>query len=356
MRTLVMGDPQASYGALIAILERHGAIGDDGRLAGDVVLVSIGDHFDYDLDDPETAGREGVRFLRWLASHDPAQVVLLIGNHDISRVMELVAVSDERFAAARAFARSLDGDPARDARFRAAFPDLPTPGLAGRDYAAFSSEQRALVQELLLAGRFHLAITGVLPDGRDVLLTHAGVVDRELAMLGVPATPSAVAAALEHRLAEAVEAVRDDWARGIATPLSLAPLHIPGADGEEGGGLLYHRPTNPGRRSADNLWALADDRPRRFDARTLPLGLIQVAGHSGHHKCLEELGDWSTPRARSREHGGIRTLRYDGQAVTYDLGVLAPASGVGDLILIDGEARRVPTAEVDLLPLAQLTA
>ena len=356
MRTLVMGDPQASYGTLMAILERHGAIGSDGRLASDVVLVSIGDHFDYDLKDPDAAGREGVRFLRWLASHDPAQVVLLIGNHDISRVMELVAISDERFAAARAFARALDGDPARDARFLAAFPDLPTPGLAGRDYAAFSAEQRALVQELLLAGRFRLAVTGVLPDGRDVLLTHAGVVARELAMLNVPVTPSTIAVALEARLADAVDRVRDDWTRGAPTPLSLAPLHVAGAGGEEGGGLLYHRPTNPQRRGADNLWALSDERPRRFDARTLPLGLTQVAGHSGHHKCLDELGDWATPRAHTRQHGGIRTLRYDGVSVTYDLGVLPPADGAGDLILIDGEARRVPPAEVDLLPLARLTA
>ncbi|HEY0195428.1 MAG TPA: hypothetical protein VGC42_30140, partial [Kofleriaceae bacterium] len=100
---------------------------------------------------------------------------------------------------------------------------------------------------------------------------------------------------------------------------------------------------------------LADARPRRFDPRTLPLGLTQVAGHTGHHKCLEELGDWSTARARTRPHGGIRTLRHDGRAVTYDLGVMAPAPGVADLILIDGEARRVPPAEVDLLPLARLT-
>ncbi len=355
MRTLVMGDPQASYATLTAVLDRHGALDGAGRLAPDVVLVSIGDHFDYDLHDPEGAGREGVRFLRWLASHDPAQVVLLIGNHDISRVMELAAVSDDRFAQARAFARALDGDPARDARFLAAFPDLPTPGLAGRDYAAFSSEQRTLVQDLLLAGRFHLAVTGVLPDGRDALLTHAGVVGRELAMLGVAATPAAIAAALEQQLAAAVDRVRDDWARGVPTALSLAPLHVAGADGEEGGGLLYHRPTNPERRGADNPWALADARPRRFDPRTLPLGLTQVAGHTGHHKCLEELGGWATPRAHTRQHGGIRTLRYDGHDVTYDLGVLPPAPGASDLILIDGEMRRVPPAEVDLLSLDRLT-
>ena len=156
-RTLVMGDPQAPFAKLLEVLDQHGAIEGD-RLAADVVLVSIGDHFDYDVRDPDTAGQEGLRFLRWLVSHDDAQVKILLGNHDISRVMELIAITDERFAAARAFARALDRDVARNARFRAAFPELPTPGFAGRDFASFSVEQRALTMELLLAGRFRLAL------------------------------------------------------------------------------------------------------------------------------------------------------------------------------------------------------
>jgi hypothetical protein len=352
-RTLVMGDPQASFGKLMALLGNHGAL-DGDRLASDVVLVSIGDHFDYDSRDWEAAGQDGVRFLRWLASHDDAQVKLLLGNHDASRVMELVAISDERFAAARAFARALDRDVARNARFLAAFPELPTPGLAGRDFASFSAEQRALTMELLLAGRFRLALVGELPDGRAALLTHAGVTNRELAMLGVAAEPRAIAEALEDHLARAVERVRDDWTRGIATPLSLEPLHVAGIPGEEGGGLLYHRPTNPERRDADRSWQLAVERPRRFDARALPLGLVQIAGHTGHGKCLEELGPWSTEAARGREHGGIRTLRLSGQTVTYDLGVAEPAAGVADLILIDGELRRLPPDEVALLALAHV--
>ncbi|HET9626990.1 MAG TPA: metallophosphoesterase, partial [Kofleriaceae bacterium] len=223
-RTFVMGDAQAPAATLMAVLDRHGALRGD-RLADDVVLISIGDHFDYDLHDPVTAGREGLTFLRWLASHDPAQAVLLLGNHDAARVMELVAISDERFAQARAFARALDGDPARDLRFAAAFPDLPTPGLVGRDYASFSVAQRDLVRALLLAGRFHLARTGALPDGRPVVLSHAGVTRRELALLGAADAPVAIAAALEALLAGAIAAVRDDWARGVATPLSLAPVH-----------------------------------------------------------------------------------------------------------------------------------
>jgi len=354
-RTLVMGDPQGPFDKLLEVLAQHAAL-DGDRLARDVVLVSIGDHFDYDFRDWRTAGQEGLRFLRWLASHDAAQVKLLLGNHDVSRVMELIAITDERFAAARAFAQSLDGDPARDARFRAAFPELPTAGLAGRDFASFSGEQRGLTMELLLAGRFDLALVGELPDGRTALLTHAGVTRRELGMLGAAAEPRAIAAMLQARLSDAVDAVRDDWTGGRPTPLSLEPLHVAGIPGEEGGGLLYHRPTNPDRRGADRSWELARDRPRRFDPRTLPVGLTQVAGHTGHNKCLAELAGWATPAARARKHGGIRTLRLAGGAVTYDLGVAAPVADAADLILIDGELRRVPAAEVALLPLARLVA
>jgi hypothetical protein len=347
-----MGDPQAPFAKLIEVLDRHGAI-HAGRLAADVALVSIGDHFDYDHRDWHTAGQDGLRFLRWLASHDDTQVQLLLGNHDVSRVMELVAISDERFAEARARAQALDDDAAK-AQFAAAFPELPTPEIAGRDYASFSSAQRALVMELLLAGRFQLALVGELLDGREVLLTHAGVTNRELGMLRVPPTPRAIAGALQAMLAQATERVRADWVAGIATPLSLEPLHVAGTLGEEGGGLLYHRPTNPERPGASGAHELASRRPRRFDPRTLPIGLVQVAGHSGHNKCLAELGAWSTAAARAREHGGIRTLRLAGQTVTYDLGVAAPAADVADLILIDGELRRVPAAECGLLPLARV--
>jgi hypothetical protein len=352
-RTLFMGDPQGPFDKLVEVLAHHGAL-DGDRLAGDVVLVSIGDHFDYDFRDWHSAGQHGLRFLRWLAGHGAAQVKLLLGNHDASRVMELVAISDERFAAARTFAQALDGDPACDARFLAAFPELPTSGLAGRDFASFSVEQRALTMELLLAGRFDLALVGELPDGREVLLTHAGITTRELGMLDAPAEPAAIAARLQARLALAIDEVRADWMRGIPTPMSLEPLHVAGIPGEEGGGLLYHRPTNPERRGVDRAWGLAATRPRRFDPRTLPPGLTQIAGHTGHNKCLTELGGWATEAARGRKHGGIRTLRLAGDTVTYDLGVAEPTAGVADLILIDGELRRVPAAEVALLPLVGL--
>ena len=66
---------------------------------------------------------------------------------------------------------------------------------------------------------------------------------------------------------------------------------------------------------------------------------------------MYELGDWCTAAARARKHGGIRTLRVAGERVTYDLGVVSRRAGRGaaDLILIDGELRRVPADEVALL-------
>lgn len=330
MRVFALGDPQGPFAKVLEVLDRHRALAGD-RLAADVVLVSIGDHFDYDHKDPATARAEGLRLLRWLASHDPAQVHLLLGNHDAARVMELATISDEEFAAARACS---------PADYAARFPDLPPQHVLARDYASFSAAQRELVRELLVAGRFHLALVAEL-GGRTALLTHAGVTTRELALLGLPAAADAktIAAALDAHLVLAVR-------RGTE-PLSLAPLHLAGAGGREGGGLLYHRPSNPASGSTFD-----PERPRRFDPRTLPGGLLQVVGHSGHAKCVHELGAWCTDRARARAHGGIRTLKIDDDLTpVYDVGVADAAAG---MILIDGELRRVPAAEVELLPLSLL--
>ena len=76
----VLGDPQASFAAVMALLARYDLLDAGGRLRSDASLVSIGDHFDYDLRAPEISGREGLAVLRWLASHE--QVTLVLGNHD----------------------------------------------------------------------------------------------------------------------------------------------------------------------------------------------------------------------------------------------------------------------------------
>ena len=352
-----MGDPQAPFAKVLEVLDRHQLLAGD-RLAPDVELVSIGDHFDYDVLDPETAGREGVKLLRWLASHDPAQVRIMLGNHDASRVMELAAFDDTGFATARLFAREIEAGTRTVAEFRATYPQFPPPGVIGRDYASFHAEQRALVVELVLAGRFQLAVVGALANRSDVLLSHASITERELELLGLGGVHDAhaIAVALRDHLVRAIDAVRSDWNAGTITPLDLSPLHVTGGAGFEGGGLLYHRPSNP---ATGSLFDKA--RPRRYDPRTLPRGLTQIAGHSGHAKCVHELGGWCTAAARAREHGGVRTLTVEGDAVVYDLVraaepfLAARTEHAAELVLIDGELRRVASGEVDLLPLAGLS-
>ncbi|MFN0248192.1 MAG: metallophosphoesterase, partial [Kofleriaceae bacterium] len=337
MPTYVIGDPQAPFAKVLEVLDRHSVLapGKD-RIADGVVLVSIGDHFDYDVERPAEAAAEGLRTLRWLASHGPEQVVLLFGNHDAARVMELAHLDDATFQTARALGREIDhvtktvGSRAgkdREREFFASYPSLPSSGVIGRDYASFTTEQRALVIELLLGGRFSLARTCVLDDGRAALLTHAGVTNRELGMLGIEfaSEPRLIATTLAQFFADAIDRVRAAWTNGELAALSLAPLHVTGSDGEEGGGLLYHRPTNPASSKIDLRWAANSERPRRFDPRELPTGVTQVVGHTGHAKCTHELAAWATDAARARKRGGIRTLRVTDKSVAYDLDVLAPA-------------------------------
>src|SRR5262245_50972807 len=160
-RFVAVGDPQASLEKYLRILDRHDLLGEDGRLRHDVSLLSIGDHFDYE-GDIETVREDGRRLLRWLAGHPADQVLLLAGNHDLCRVVELAEQTDERFASARRAAREVNElrkrgdrpDELRAARRRFAedFGEIPTPKVANRDWGSFSVAQRELVQALLAGG------------------------------------------------------------------------------------------------------------------------------------------------------------------------------------------------------------
>jgi len=348
-RTLAIGDPQSRLENVFAILDRAGALGPDGLLRADVALLSVGDHFDWngDLGDAQT---HGLLLLRWLAEHPPDQAVILAGNHDLSRVTELWRLTDAQFTTARLLAEQIavapDASPLAE-RFAREHPDLATPEVARRDYSAFTEQQRALVQTLLLHGRLSLACAGRTLDGRALLLTHAGVTQRELAILGAPAErdPHALARRLSRSLAAAVDEVRPRWAAGEPAQLRLEPLHIPGFGGREGGGLLYHRPSvRPDATAA----------PRRFDPRTLPLGLLQACGHAGHRKCRADLGDWVAPSALAVERGGLRTLRTDGARVVYEMGIQPVAPHEGGLYMIDAEMNSIPPTDYPLLELAAL--
>lgn len=260
-RVFAIGDPQATAESFFEVLARHDLLGPDGCLRSEAGLISVGDHFDFDSEHrfPEKSGGHGLAILSWLAAHPREQVVILFGNHDAGRVMELAAYDDERFAAARTTAQDLWGviqesgfesDRSQNliARFRERFPELPTGKVAVRDFAAFSSAQQWLVKALLLAGRFRLG-HAANRDGLPLLMTHAGVTRRELNLLRTEenSPPEKIARSLNEHLHVAVGKVRKNWEAGGSEALDLRPLHWAGCgrrpeEEREGGGLLYHRP------------------------------------------------------------------------------------------------------------------
>ena len=382
-RLFALGDPQSSLDRVLEILDRWDLLGEDGRLAPDAGLLSVGDHFDYS-GDADDVSREGTLVLRWLAGHPPGQVVLLAGNHDLSRVMELALVSDAAFAAARRRALEIhrlvsppDGGARDDAALARArqeyfrdFAGLPAPRLVRRDLAGFRESQRQLVQELLLAGRMRLGCAARVAfdggPGRAALFTHAAVTVRDcaaagigdVAALGLSEDSAAALAArrLDGFLFEAVERARPAWRAGRLEAVDLSPLLLPPQADRQGGGLLYHRPANPDAvdpRSEDaQLFEGRSDAPRRFDPRRLPAGLLQACGHVGHRKSLGDLRGWVAQSARAIPEGGLRTLRTDGRRVVYEAGIHEPAPGEIALFFVDGEMNRVDPATYPLLPLA----
>lgn len=343
-RWFAIGDPQTTFNRFLRILRGHALLDANGRLRDDVGLVSIGDHFDFDGAGRALAdvGRDGIDILGWLADHPRDQVVILMGNHDAARVMELSHETDESFARAREVAEK-----GNLKSFIAEFPRIPTPGIAKVDYGCFSVEQRTLVQKLLLAGRMRLACVA-RRGGQPLLLTHAGVTDVQVTELAVQPTPESLALALDAQLREAVDQVRPAWERGDAATLTLAPLHFAGRAGREGGGLLYHRASA----GADEKGPSAPIAARRFHPRLLPRGLVQACGHTGHHKSLKELAPWATKDAAARARGGLRTLSVAGESsIAYDLGIHPPRADHATVYMIDIEMNRPDVTEYPLLDL-----
>jgi len=366
-RWYALGDPQTTFAQMLAVLDHHGLVGADGWLRADVGLVSMGDHFDYALrQDPSDAAvaqaaREGIAILSWLAAHRTDQVVILFGNHDAARVQELAGVSDAAFVRARQVAAAVARGERSEADFLRACPGIPTSDLVRRDFCTFSTDQQRLVQRLLLAQRYRLA-TVMTVLGREALLTHAGITTRELRLLELPesAAPAEIVEALTRRLSEAVESVRADWEARRTVPLNLEPLHIAGQPPDEAGGMLAHRPADPHRcgdqRPVDIAWEFRVDRPRRYDPATLPLGLVQVVGHTRHRSSLRELGRWATPAAASASRAVLRTLTvWDGGA-RYEVGCVAGRPGDAVLVMVDADINAVAAEAVPLLSIGARTS
>ena len=158
---------------------------------------------------------------------------------------------------------------------------------------------------------------------------------------------------LQLRLAGAVRTVADAWRAGQPMAMSLAPLHIAGEAGEEGGGLLYHRPADPERPGADLSWESGSKAPRKYDPRTaLPRGLAQVVGHTGHSKAIKEMPRWRADDCDDAR-GGVRTLRVDHEGTpTYRRGIHKAEPRDAVLYMTDPEMHYVPTpADVAILEL-----
>ena len=362
-----MGDPQTTRERLFRVLDAHGILGDDGMLADDAALISIGDHFDFGSAERGVTGREGLGNLRWLAAHPRDQVVILAGNHDLSRLMELGLETDASFEAAHALAMRIrdaetageDADPL-EAAFATAFPNIATPELAYRDYASFTEAQRRTVAALVLSGRMELGRALRLPSGEPVLLTHAAVTAREVEILGLP---------LESPR-------RDDRRRAerLFAPRSRRCSRDLGAGGT--------RATRP--RAAPRRWSLGPRRrraalpspcqslaargpslvgvpdaraPRRFDPRTLPPGLIQACGHSAHRKSSEgarRLGLRVGPARRAHVYGRSRLAATT--CATRRRASILPREGEATLYLIDAEMNIADPASYPLFRLGPLTA
>jgi hypothetical protein len=334
------GDPQAPHEVLLELLERRQLLL-DGRLRPEVRLVSMGDHFDWGGPDETSranATADGLRTLSWLASHPPEQVILLLGNHDLSRVGELAALDDESFAEARREADRAyrDEAPERDeAAFRQAW-NLPSWEVASRDLSTFSAAQRVLVRQLLETGRMQIAFA----PREDLLLCHAGITRDELLHLG-----------LREDTTDACE-VADALSRALAAGLERAPrptdrlvlpgLHHPGDAHGEGTGMFFHRLSRGPE--------LPRIPRRRFAADRLPTGFTQGVGHIRDKKTRTLL---DLPPSGEKE-GKLRTLTLGDGHLRYESGVLPRPANHARVVYLDSGMGHADPAAYELLDLDRM--
>lgn len=332
-----MGDPQAPFETVLAVLERHGLLSSERRLRDDVQLVSMGDHFDWGTPQERTfATRDALRLLRWLTSHPADQVLLVAGNHDLARVSELFPFDAEHkfesaYLEAREAYRSGEVDQAAERAFIERFPHLPDAEAAARDFSCYSPEQSVVVAELLRSKRLRLAHAH-----RGLLLVHSGVTRDDFGMIGAaPGTADEAAEVLNGFL----DAQLARWVEG---PLDLRPLHVPGSRiGGVARGIAFHRPAFPV--PGDPHF---DGPPRRrYDPRLLPSEFPQAIGHIRDRKCRDLLGRWAdqeTPR-----DGLIRSMTITDDDVQYRWGTSREAR----MFFLDGGMNHIEPKHYQLFDL-----
>ena len=329
-----MGDPQAPFTRVLEVLKVHGLLANE-RLVDDVHLVVMGDYFDYDgRDERAEAAQSSARLLGWLLSHPEEQVTLIVGNHDLARVGELVRFDEATFARAleEADRAYYDKSPLRpEEEFKAEF-DVPCWEVIARDFSSFKERQRTIVADMLSSRRLRAAFA----PSAHVLMVHAGVTVDALETLGADGAKDArvVAQALNRALYDAFEAWRTDTKK----PLAIEGLHTPGSAAGEGKGIFYHRP------ALDPAAAPG----RRFHPSRLPVGLTQAIGHIGDKKCRELLGLDPT----AAEEGPLRHMIVRGNDFVYTRGVPQEIpEDAATMIFTDGTMRRADAAKYELFGL-----
>ncbi len=304
-----MGDPQAPFTRVLELLDRHKLLDASGSLRREVQLVSMGDHFDWGLPGKRVqATQDALALLAWLSAHASEQVVILAGNHDLARVCELSAFTDDAlfetaYAEAIVASSELATDEAKN-QFKERYPSFSDAQSLARDFSCYSAAQQRVVTELLRRKRFRLA-----HHHAELLLVHAGVTVDDFALLGeVPVDARAAAQRLNDFFDERIER----WNEG---PLDLFPLHQPGS-AQKGlaRGILFHRPAMP---SEDSQFTGPPPR-RRYDPRQLPVAFPQAIGHIRDRKARELLGSWADDSPAV--DGPLRALSIEGEQVRYARG------------------------------------
>ena len=338
-----IGDPQADITRFLALLDRQGLLEAEGWLRPDVLLISVGDHFDWGkAHEREEVATSALRLLAWMAAHPADQAVLLLGNHDLGRVGELVDFTDARFAAAQVEAdgiyRGDATDEARERDFLTRYPEVPNVELVARDFGTFREVQRDWVAHLLRARRFRVAHAAA----EDLLVLHAGVTREDLRTVGLPEAKWTHAPSVADALNQTLDAAVAAWKGGA---FSLPGLYQPGSAAYgEGRGIFYHRPSVLPEDAAHRT---ATPR-RRFDPHRLPLGLTQVVGHTRDKRSRELL---ALPLEELRD-GVLRHLVTDGTTLHYHPSMPPPVRPhEAVLIFTDGGMRESPLESFELLDL-----
>ena len=368
---IVLGDPQASLACLFAHLDAQQVLTEDGWLRPDVGLICVGDYFDFAAEDSDDAGYQGAQFLAWLAAHDSAQTTLLMGNHDVERVMSFAGCTSERYRESQAACRKmlLLQTPEVRRAFRvdwvAAHSNHP-PMVAAHDYRSFVPAQSDMMRRLLLQGRMTLATTAMDASGRTILITHAGVTRRELDLVGASANPLDCALRLNRFLAEAVDRVRSAWTALRHQPLDLSPLYHGWEHHRPNGGLLIHRPDGrSGTLTHEQTLGLDAPRAPRSvpPAEFLIPDIHQVVGHT---VACQRLVRWLYPavsaEAQAASVGSLlclvpAELRYalvipadarnaSSSVVFADVGLATCAAGSAEFLRLEQPGRVTADAQI----------